>query len=120
MVAYPHWLDHRILGTMAGDIRWPNGLVTREELIGRMRANAGTRYAYDPDRPLFVMFHAQDAETEAYLEDVLPGGTVEIWSNMRMIPRAGRRPGHSTSTGFGRAAWKHWPGEDWPPRACIG
>jgi hypothetical protein len=78
MVAYPHWLDHRILGTMAGDIRWPNGLVTREDLFGQIRANAGTRYTYDPDRPLFVMYHAQDAETGTYLEDALPGGISEL------------------------------------------
>ncbi len=78
MVAYPHWLDHRILGTMAGDIRWPNGLVTRDDLFGQIRANAGTRYAYDPDRPLFVMYNAQDAETGAYLEDALPGGVSEL------------------------------------------
>ncbi|MCC6800925.1 MAG: hypothetical protein IT325_12480, partial [Anaerolineae bacterium] len=75
MVAYPHWLDHRILGAVAGDLRWPNGLVTREDLPGRIAANEGTPYAYDPARPLFVMVHPQDAETIAYLENLLPGGT---------------------------------------------
>lgn len=79
MVAYPHWLDHRILGTMAGDIRWPNGLVTREDLFGQIRANAGTRYAYNSDKPLFVMYNAQDSETAAYLQAVLPGGTTELY-----------------------------------------
>ena len=79
MVAYPHWLDHRILGTMAGDIRWPNGLVTREDLFGQVRANAGTPYAYDPERPMFVMYNTQDAETGTYLESVLPGGVIELY-----------------------------------------
>ncbi|MEL7674243.1 MAG: hypothetical protein AAGU78_10935 [Chloroflexota bacterium] len=80
MVAYPHWLDHRILGAVAGDLRWPNGLVTREELPARIAANAGTPYAYDPARPLFVMVHPQDTETIAYLEDLLPGGTTQVYT----------------------------------------
>ncbi len=60
MIAYPHWLDHRILGTMAGDIRWPNGVVEREDLIPMIRRNQGTRYQYDPTKPLFVMYHVDD------------------------------------------------------------
>ncbi|MCC6800713.1 MAG: hypothetical protein IT325_11385, partial [Anaerolineae bacterium] len=43
----------------------------------RIAANEGTPYAYDPARPLFVMVHPQDAETIAYLENLLPGGTTE-------------------------------------------
>ena len=80
MVAYPHWLDHRILGAVAGDLRWPNGLVTREEILTRIAANEGTAYEYDPSRPLFVMVHPQDAETIAFLERAFPGGTTERYS----------------------------------------
>lgn len=77
MVAYPHWLDHRILGAVAGDLRWPNGLVTREEITMRIAANEGTPYAFDATRPLFVMVHPQDSETMPFLEDLFPGGQTE-------------------------------------------
>jgi len=79
MIAFPHWLDHRILGTMAGDIRWPNGLVRRDELMPMIERNAGTEYAYDPDRPLFVMFHPEDVETMAYLAALFPGGETRLF-----------------------------------------
>ena len=77
MVAFPHWLDHRILGTMAGDIRWPNGLVERADLFNAIARNAGTPYAYDPGKPLFVMYHLDDTETREYLDSLFPGGTHE-------------------------------------------
>lgn len=80
MVAYPHWLDHRILGAMAGDIRWPNGLVARTDLPLAIQRNTGTPYAYDPARPLFVMYHADDEATEAYLRELFPGGEVRRYT----------------------------------------
>jgi hypothetical protein len=79
MVAYPHWLDHRILGTMAGDIHWPNGLVTREDIFARIDLNQGTPYEYDELLPLFVMYHPNDSETTAFLERAFPGGTTEVY-----------------------------------------
>jgi hypothetical protein len=79
MVAYPHWLDHRILGTMAGDIRWPNGLVTREDLLPAIRRNQGTPYQYDSTKPLWVMYHIDDPDTAAYLDTLLPGGTHTLY-----------------------------------------
>ena len=79
VVAYPHWLDHRILGTMAGDIRWPNGLEDREVLLPRIAANQGTAYAYDPARPLFVMYNPADADTAAYLAELFPGGETRLF-----------------------------------------
>lgn len=78
MVAYPHWLDHRILGTMAGDIRWPNGLVTREDLWAQVDRNRGTPYAYDPSQPLFVMYHPDDIETHDWLQTQFPGGEARL------------------------------------------
>ncbi len=79
MVAWPYWLDHRILGTMAGDIRWPNGLVTRDELLPMIERNKGTPYEYDPTRPLFVMYNAADTETAAYLTALFPGGETQFY-----------------------------------------
>ncbi|WP_119067027.1 hypothetical protein [Aggregatilinea lenta] len=80
MVAYPYWLDHRILGTVAGDIRWPNGLVEREDLLVRIRLNQGTAYQFDPGRPIFVMFNSNDPETADYLQQLIPGGTIETYT----------------------------------------
>lgn len=79
MIAYPHWLDHRILGTMAGDIRWPNGVVQRTDLPDVIARNAGTPYEYDPTVPLFVMYHRDDSETAAYLDELFPGGRHELY-----------------------------------------
>ncbi|MBN1200703.1 MAG: hypothetical protein JXJ20_02490 [Anaerolineae bacterium] len=79
MVAYTHWLDHRILGTMAGDIRWPNGLVSRDDVLYAIHRNEGTPYQYDPSRPLFFMYHPSDTATERYLADMFPGGTTETY-----------------------------------------
>ncbi len=79
IVAYPHWLDHRILGARAGDIRWPNTLLDREALPPMIAANQGTPYAYDPARPLFVMYHVADVETAAYLSRAFPGGENRLY-----------------------------------------
>jgi hypothetical protein len=80
MVAYPHWLDHRILGTMAGDIRWPNGLFTVQEVFSVIARNANTPYEYDPTRPLFFMVHVDDAAAGEWLEAEFPGGTTEVYT----------------------------------------
>jgi hypothetical protein len=79
MIAYPYWLDHRILGTMAGDIRWPNGVVEREDLIPMIRRNQGTPYQYDSTKPLFVMYNVDDMETAAYLDSLFPGGEHRLY-----------------------------------------
>jgi hypothetical protein len=78
MIAWPHWLDHRILGTAAGDIHWPNGLVNREDLFAYLLLNADSPYAYDPDKPLFFMYNLSDAETEDWLHEVFPDGQDRI------------------------------------------
>ena len=79
VVAYPHWLDHRILGARAGDIRWPNTLLSHEMLLPTIAASQGTPYAYDPARPLYVMYHAADVETAAYLSRMFPGGENRLY-----------------------------------------
>ncbi|NJL93093.1 MAG: hypothetical protein HC915_04890 [Anaerolineae bacterium] len=73
MVAYPHWLDHRILGTVAGDIRWNNGLVTRDELYLMLLRNEGTPYQYDPALPMFIMYNRADDETRHWVMERFPG-----------------------------------------------
>ena len=78
-VHHTHWLDHRILGAMAGDIRWPNGLVNREDVFAAMARNEGTRYEYDPTQPLFFMYHPDDLGTLAFLQENFPGGTTELY-----------------------------------------
>ncbi|MBZ0111665.1 MAG: hypothetical protein K8J08_04320 [Thermoanaerobaculia bacterium] len=77
VVAHPHWLDHRILGAMAGDPTWPNGLLRLGELPIYIARNQGTRHAYDPAKPLFVMFHTDDRETEEQLLLEASEGTLQ-------------------------------------------
>lgn len=74
MIAYPHWLDHRILGTVAGDIKWNNGLVSKEALFSFIGQNNGTRYAYNPEQPLFIMYNQNDTETAEWLRQLFPDG----------------------------------------------
>lgn len=76
VVAYPHWLDHRILGARAGDLLWPNGLATRADLPAAIARNAGTPYALDPALPVFVMFHPADEDTAEYLRQHFAGGEI--------------------------------------------
>lgn len=74
MIAYPHWLDHRGLAILAGDIHWNNGLVNRTDVFAFIQRNAGTRYAYDPTKPTFFMYNKADSETDAWLLENFPGG----------------------------------------------
>lgn len=76
VVAYPHWLDHRILGARAGDLLWPNGLASRTDLPAAIARNAGTRYAFDPGGPVFVMLHPADGDTAVYLRQRFAGGEI--------------------------------------------
>ncbi|NDJ76508.1 MAG: glycosyltransferase family 39 protein, partial [Chloroflexi bacterium] len=78
-VHYEHWLDHRILGAMAGDIRWPNGLVHKEDVYATMTRNVGTPYEFQPGKQLFFMYHIEDEETLPFLETYFPGGTLELY-----------------------------------------
>ena len=87
VIAYPHWLDHRILGTMAGDIRWPNSVESVEALLTAIASSQGTPYAYDPARPLFVMIHPADTETLETLTRLFPGGETIVYRyNQEMGP----------------------------------
>ena len=74
LIAYPHWLDHRILGTSAGDIRWNNGLANRQDLFAFIDNNAGTPYQYDSSKPLFFMYNSLDVETSDWLRTLFRDG----------------------------------------------
>jgi hypothetical protein len=69
-----HWLDHRILGAVAGDFTWPNGLIKVEDVYQQMLRNQGTRYAYDPQRPLLFYIYPDNKEAIALLEQNFHGG----------------------------------------------
>ncbi len=71
-----HWLDHRILGSSAGDLFWPNGLVQAEDVYQRMQLNQGTSYAYDPTQPLLFYVHLEDTGSREFLEQNFPGGQI--------------------------------------------
>jgi hypothetical protein len=87
VIAYPHWLDHRILGAMAGDIRWPNSVASVDDLLTAMAESRGTPYAYDPTRPLFVMYHPADTATAEALPRLFPGGETIVYRyNQEMQP----------------------------------
>jgi len=87
VIAYPHWLDHRILGTMAGDIRWPNSVESVDDLLTAIANSRGTPYAYDPTKPLFVMYHPADTATAEALTRLFPGGETIVYRyNQEMQP----------------------------------
>ncbi len=75
MVAYPYWFDHRAIGIEGGRIDWPNGLLALDDLAAQIRANAGTEYAFDPNRAVLFFYSASDTETPAQLGEWFPEGT---------------------------------------------
>jgi hypothetical protein len=82
MVGYPHWLDHRILGQMAGDLNWANNLNTVEDVYAKILANQGTPYEYDPEKPLLFMVNLLDTATLTFLEQNFPDGQIrEIYAD---------------------------------------
>lgn len=73
-VNWPHWLDHRILGSSAGDLAWPNGLVQVQDVYQQMLVNEGTAHQYNPNQPLLFYVNRYDTATLQYLETNFPGG----------------------------------------------
>ncbi|NDJ86597.1 MAG: glycosyltransferase family 39 protein [Chloroflexi bacterium] len=69
-----HWLDHRILGSVAGDFNWPNGLVEVDHVYQFIMQNEGTAYAYDPEKPLLFYVYETDLYSQNFLETNFPGG----------------------------------------------
>lgn len=79
VIAWTHWLDHRILGAVAGDVNWPNGVPSRGELVPMIERNRSTPYEYDPGKPLFIMYYPEDVETAAMLASIFPGGETVLY-----------------------------------------
>lgn len=73
-VNWPHWLDHRILGSSAGDLAWPNGLVQVQDVYQQILVNEGTIHQYNPDQPLLFYVNKNDTASMQYLEANFPGG----------------------------------------------
>jgi hypothetical protein len=79
-VAYPYWFDHRAIGIDAGRIDWPNGLVTLDELAQKITDNAGTRYAFDPDRAVLFFYNLADTATQDTLLSWFPDASIILQS----------------------------------------
>lgn len=79
-VHYEHWLDHRILGAVAGDFTWPNGLVYVDDIYTRLLQNQDTPYAYDPEKPLLFYVNRLDTAGLQFLQENFPGGQVRFVS----------------------------------------
>lgn len=73
-VNYPHWLDHRVLGSVAGDLSWPNGLFEAPDVYSYILRNQGTDYELDPEQPLLFYIHPKDTDDIAWLAQNFPGG----------------------------------------------
>ena len=73
-----HWLDHRIVGAMAGDINWPNTVPERDQIFQRIRENEGTAYEYDPEKPLMFMINRNDALSLEFYQEHFPGGDLRM------------------------------------------
>ena len=73
----PHWLDHRVLGSVAGDLSWPNGLFEAPDVYGKILQNQNTPYAYNPEQPLLFYIHPTDTDDIEWLQETFPGGTLQ-------------------------------------------
>ncbi|MBI5931036.1 MAG: hypothetical protein HY862_17135 [Chloroflexi bacterium] len=71
-----NWLDHRILGTVAGDFSWPNGLLKAEDVYQQIVMNQGTAHQYDPTKPLFFIINKVNVAGLEWLQTYFPGGEV--------------------------------------------
>ena len=85
MVAYPYWWDHRAIGIEAGLVDWPNGIVSRDQIV-QFLWDASQRtdsYRFDPERDILFYYNycvacpddaKGDVETEALLKELFPTG----------------------------------------------
>ncbi len=82
MVGYPHWLDHRIVGQVAGDLNWSNNLSSVQQVYEKIVVNQGTPYEYNPEQPILFMVNLRDTDTLNFLEQNFPGGQVrEVYAD---------------------------------------
>jgi hypothetical protein len=100
MVAYPYWWDHRAMGIEAGLLDWPNGIVSRDQLLSFM-FEASQRvdpYRFDPEKDILFFISVDDLDTHALLQQLFPNGYEQIIvsyqpENMYMmfrVPRLGQ------------------------------
>lgn len=78
MVAYPYWFDHRAIGIEGGRIDWPNGLVALSDLAQKIHDNAGTEYAFDPERAVLFFYNQADLETQETLLGWFPEASIVL------------------------------------------
>ncbi len=100
MVAYPYWWDHRAIGIESGRMDWPNGIVSRQEIVGFLMdaSQRENEYRLDPEKDLLFFFSPQDTETQDLLQRFFPDGYMQTIQSyqpedsyvMFRVPRLGR------------------------------
>ena len=79
VVAYARWWDHRAVAIESGDPDWDNGILrdsVQANIVGRIKVNERTRYAFRPDRPVLLFLNQQDGALATTLAAWLPNGTI--------------------------------------------
>jgi drug/metabolite transporter superfamily protein YnfA len=80
MIAYPYWWDHRALGIEAGELDWPNGIVSLSDTKNFMLAAYArdNQFRFDPELDILFLYAAEDEETQAWLEANFPEGRATL------------------------------------------
>ncbi len=78
MIASAYWFDHRAIGIEAGRIDWPNGLVVLNDLAQKIADNAGTEYAFDPDRAVLFFYSKADTGSQQTLLSWFPEASIVL------------------------------------------
>jgi hypothetical protein len=80
MIAYPYWWDHRAIGIEAGNIDWPNGIISLEQVPDFLRESAvrADAFVFDPNLPMLFIYSPDDLETEVQLRQWFPQGIPQI------------------------------------------
>ena len=76
MIAYPYWWDHRAIGIEGGRTDWPNGIISRNDIVSFLSeaAQRDDEYRLNPERDLLFFYATEDDETEALLTELFPDG----------------------------------------------
>ncbi len=80
MIAYDFWWDHRALAIEADNIHWNNGIIRDnfvQRIVQMIQSNAGTPYAFRPDRQMLFFVNGIDQQTLDGLKAWLPNITIE-------------------------------------------
>jgi hypothetical protein len=80
MVAYPYWWDHRAIGIEAGLLDWPNGIISRDQILSFMYESSQRidQYRFDPDKDILFFVSPDDLETQALLRQLFPNAYEQI------------------------------------------